>query len=310
MNSRFLAGARNDVLSLIGNTPLLELSRLHPGPGKLFAKAEFLNPGGSVKDRAGRKAIELAYQQGKLSPGQPVVEMTSGNMGAALALVCAALGHPFTATMSAGNSPERARMMRGLGAEVILVPQVDGSPGQVTGRDIEAAAARAIQIARERNAFFVDQMNNPASALAHEQTTGPEIWEQTGGALTAFVAIVGSAGTFCGVSRFLKSRNPAILCAAVEPAGAEILAGRPVSKPAHILQGAGYGIVPGNWSPGLADTFLAVTDEEATAMRAELGRREGLYVGFTAAANVCAAKKLMRPGAAVVTILCDTGLKY
>lgn len=301
------------VLDLIGRTPLVELSL--PGPGRILAKAEFLQPGGSVKDRAGRKAIELAYEEGRLVAGQTVVEMTSGNMGAALALVCAVTGNPFVAVMSAGNSPERARMMGGLGAEVMVVPQVDGTPGKVTGQDIGAAMNRAREVAGERKGFLVDQFNNPATVLAHEETTGPEIWEETGGEMDVFVAIIGSGGTFIGTSRFLKSRRPEIVCAAVEPAGAEFLAGRAVTKAGHLLQGAGYAVVPQQWTAGLADVFLAVTDEEATEMRAELGRREGLYVGFTAAANVCAAKKLLesgrvRAGGTVVTILCDTGLKY
>jgi cysteine synthase A len=241
--------------------------------------------------------------------------MTSGNMGSALAAVCTVSGNPFIATMSEGNSPERAKMMRGLGAEVILVPQVNGSPGKVTGKDIAAAIEIAVRIANDRNAFYVDQFNNPASVLAHEQTTGPEIWNEIGRDLDAFVAAVGSGGAFIGTARFLKSRNPAIVCAPVEPYGAEFLAGRPVTKPDHILQGTGYGLRPRLWEPALADVFLSVTDDEATAMRIELGRLEGLYVGFSAAANVCAAKKLIASGRlgtnpTVATILCDTGLKY
>ena len=302
-------------LDLIGETPIVELSRIHAGPGRILAKAEFLQPGGSVKDRVARKAIELAYQDGRLRPNQPVVEMTSGNMGSALAAVCAVTGNPFIATMSEGNSPERAKMMRGLGAEVILVPQVDGSPGKVTGKDIGAAIQLAIQVAKEQNAFYVDQFNNPASIIAHEQTTGPEIWRAVGRDLSAFVAAVGSGGTFVGAARYLKSQNPTIVCAPVEPAGAEILAGRPVTKADHILQGTGYGLTPPLWQAILADLFLSVTDEEASAMRADLGQREGLYVGLSAAANVCAAKKLIETGRlgaspTVVTILCDTGLKY
>jgi cysteine synthase A len=230
-------------------------------------------------------------------------------------VVCAVTQNPFVAVMPAGNSPERARMMRGLGAEVVVTPQVDGTPGKVTGKDIEAALERARGIARERNGFLVDQFRNPATFLAHEETTGPEIWAETRGEVDAFVAMVGSGGTFVGTSRFLKGRNPAIVCAAVEPEGAEFLAGKTVAKPAHLLQGAGYAMTPLDWPDGLADLFLAVSDAEAGEMRAELGRREGLYVGFTAAANVCAARKLLESGrlrreAMVVTILCDTGLKY
>jgi cysteine synthase A len=241
--------------------------------------------------------------------------MTSGNMGAGLAVVCSVLGHPFVVTMSQGNSPSRARMMRALGAEVVLVPQVDGSPGKVTGADIKAATERAIELVSERDAYYVDQFNNPACVRAHEDGTGPEIWEATAGELDAFVAAVGTGGTFVGVSRFLKRQSPDIYCAPVEPRGAEVLAGKDIVKPDHLLQGTGYSLVPPQWDPNLADGFLEVSDEEATDYRRLLAEKEGLHVGFSAAANVCAAAKLMDSGRlgsspSVVTILCDTGLKY
>lgn len=305
----------DSALEMIGNTPLVALKRLHPGPGTVLAKAEFVQPGGSVKDRAARQIIREAYATGKLVAGQPVVEMTSGNMGAGLAVVCNVTGNPFVAVMSVGNSPERVKMLRALGAEVVTTPQVDGVPGQVTGADIAAAVERARGITRERNAYYVDQFNNPGSTRAHELGTGPEIWAALGERLDAFVAIVGSGGTFVGTSRFLKRCKPALVCAAVEPAGAEVLAGKPVSKSRHVLQGTSYGSVPPHWNPKLCDTFLTVTDEEATACRQELAKREGLYVGFSAAANVCASVKLVQGGRlgtapTVVTVLCDTGLKY
>jgi len=302
-------------LDLIGNTPLVALERLHPGPGRILAKAEFLNPGGSVKDRAAKRIVEDARASGRLAPGQAVVEMTSGNMGAGLAVVCNVLGHPFVAVMSAGNSPERVRMLEALGAEVVLVPQMDGVPGQVTGADVKSAADAARRLARERGALYVDQFHNPASVSAHEHGTGPEIWEALGDRLSAFVSIVGSSGTFTGTARFLKHRRPEILCAAVEPEGCEPLAGRRIRKPRHLLQGTGYGVVPPHWQPGLADVLLTVSDEEAIRYRRLLAIKEGLYVGFSSAANVCAAVKLLTSGrlsgeATVVTILCDTGLKY
>lgn len=305
----------DSALEMIGNTPLVALKRLHPGPGTVFAKAEFVQPGGSVKDRAARQIIREAYDTGKLVAGQPVVEMTSGNMGAGLAVVCNVTGNPFIAVMSQGNSPERVKMLRALGAEVVTTPQVDGAPGQVTGADIAAAVERARAIVRERNAYYVDQFNNPASTRAHELGTGPEIWSALGDRLDAFVAAVGSGGTFVGTSRFLKQCKPGLFCAAVEPAGAEVLAGHPVTKPRHLLQGTGYGSVPPHWDPRLADAFLAVTDEETSAFRQLLAAKEGLHVGFSAAANVCAAVKLIASGRlghepTVATVLCDTGLKY
>lgn len=306
---------KSDALGLIGNTRLVALERVYRGRGEIFAKAEFLQPGGSVKDRAARAIIEGAQASGRLRPGQTVVEMTSGNMGAGLAVVCAVLGHPFVATMSAGNSAQRAHMLAALGAEVILVPQVDGSPGKVTGSDIAAATEEAIRIARERDGFYVDQFHNPDSVRAHEEGTGPEFWQQMEERIDAFVACVGSGGTFVGAARFLKRQNPRIVCAAVEPAGAEVLAGNRVVKPRHKLQGTGYGFVPSHWDARLMDLSIAITDEEAEQWRRRLAREEGLHVGYSAGANVGAAVKLLesgrlRKGARVATVLCDSGLKY
>lgn len=306
---------RKGSLDLIGNTPLVELRRIHTGPGKIYVKAEFLQPGGSVKDRAALQIIRDAFDSGALTKGQPVVEMTSGNMGAGLAVVCNAFGNPFTAVMSEGNSPNRARMLEALGARVVLTSQVDGSPGQVTGKDITAATERAIELAKETNAYYVDQFNNPSSILAHLRGTGPELWSDLGRGLSAFVAAVGTGGTFVGTSLFLKLKNPNVTCAAVEPEGAEILAGKPVTNPTHNMQGIGYGMQVPHWREELVDQYLAVTSEEAAAWRAELARVEGLHVGYSAAANVCASVKLAKSGLAgavpvIATILCDTGLKY
>ncbi len=305
----------SSALELIGDTPLLHLSRIHPGPGAILAKAEFVQPGGSVKDRAALRIIQDARSDGRLAPGQPVVEMTSGNLGAGLAIVCNVLGHPFIATMSEGNSPARARMLEALGAMVVRVAQVDGTPGHVTGADIDAATRRAVELAGERGAFYVDQFNNPSNVRAHEETTGPEIWAALGARLDAFVAAVGSGGTFVGAGHYLKRQKPEVRCLAVEPAGAQVLAGQPVTQRCHLLQGTGYGFVPPLWDPQLADGFIAVTDEEATRYRRLLAEREGLYVGYSAAANVCAVVKAIDGGSlgaapTVVTVLCDSGLKY
>jgi cysteine synthase A len=304
-----------DVLALIGRTPLVALGRIHPGPGKIVAKAEFVQPGGSVKDRAALRIIQDARNAGRLMPGQLVVEMTSGNMGAGLAVVCNVYGNPFIATLSEGNSPARAKMLEVLGAEVVLVPQVDGSPGKVTGKDIGAAIARAEELVRDRGAYYVDQFNNPSCVAAHEDGTGPEIEEAVGDELDAFVACVGTGGTFIGTSRYLKRRRPSIHCCAVEPLGAEVLACMEVTKPDHLLQGTGYSIVPPQWQPELVDGFLSVSDEEATEFQKKLAETEGLFVGYSAAANVCAACKLaesgqLGPDPIIATILCDTGLKY
>jgi cysteine synthase A len=302
-------------LDLIGRTPLLALERCYLGPGRIVAKAEFLQPGGSVKDRAAKAILLAARRDGRLRPGMPVVEMTSGNMGAGLSVVCAALGHPFIATMSAGNSPARARMMEALGAKVVLVPQIDGSAGQVTGSDVAAAARMAAEIAAAEGGFYVDQFNATEGISVHESTTGPEILEQFGRPVDGWVAAVGTGCTFMGVARALKSANPATLCAAMEPEGSEPLAGKAVVKPRHVVQGTGYGSVPPHWEHDLMDLSVSVTDAEVADWRERLGHLEGLYVGFSAAANVCAAAKLLssgrlHSGATVATVLCDTGLKY
>jgi cysteine synthase len=302
-------------IDLICGTPLIALDRVHPGPGRLLAKAEFLQPGGSVKDRSARAILMAARSDGRLQPGAPVVEMTSGNMGAGLAVTCAVLGHPLIVTMSAGNSPQRARMLETLGAEVVLVAQIDGAPGQVTGADVAAAATAARRIAADRRGFYVDQFHAPECRQAHETTTGPEIWEQSGGRVDAWVAAVGTGATFLGVGAALRERNRLILCAAVEPVGCQPLAGLPIVKPRHLLQGTSYGSVPPHWKSSLMDLSLPVTDEDVDRWRRLLATREGLHVGYSAAANVCAASALLSsgrlsPNAVAVTVLCDTGLKY
>ncbi|MGE0173405.1 MAG: PLP-dependent cysteine synthase family protein [Oligoflexales bacterium] len=299
----------------IGKTPLIKLDRIYSGPGELYGKAEFLQPGGSVKDRAALQIIKDAYESGGLCSGQPVVEMTSGNMGAGLAVVCAALGNPFIAVMSEGNSPERAKMLRGLGAELVLVPQVDGMPNKVTGNDIQRATEVAMELVKVRSAFYADQFHNQSCVKAHLQTTGPEIWSDMDGKVDAFVAAIGSGGTFVGASRYLKNQKKDIYLVAVEPQGAEVLSGKPVYKPQHIMQGIGYGFIPPHWDRSLPNDIMAVTDEESGHFKEMLGKKEGLFVGFSAGANVAASVRLLTSGklprnASVVTLLCDSGLKY
>lgn len=303
------------VLDLIGSTPLLELSRIHRGPGRILAKAEFLSPGGSMKDRAARQIVRDAESSGQLAPGQTVVEMTSGNMGSGLAIVCGAMGHPFVAVMSRGNSPARRTQMEALGAEVVLVDQVDGSPGRVTGSDLQAAVERARAIVGERGAFYSNQFHNESGRRAHETTTGPETWQQSGGAIDAFVCVVGTGASLVGVAGYLRTKSRRIRIYAVEPAMSRPLAGQPVERPQHLLQGSGYGAVPPLCHGFTADGYLAVSDDEALAYQRDLGRLEGLFVGPSSAANVCAAVTLARSGElgpqpTIATLLCDTGLKY
>jgi len=309
-------GARlGSILDAIGHTPLVALDRLTAGlQSRIVVKLEGANPGGSIKDRAALQCIIEAEADGRLRPGGTVVELTSGNMGAGLAVVCGVKSYRFIAVMSVGNSRERVQMLRALGADVELVPQMpDGVLGMVSGDDLALVEERTQALARDLGAFRPDQFRNPACARAHEQTTGPEIWAQTGGGVTHFCAIVGTAGTFVGTARALKSRNGAVECYAVEPAGAQVLAGRPVRDPRHKLQGAGYASVPPLWDAHVSDGTLAISDDEAMETARLLATREGIFAGFSSGANVAAALRLARtatPGSLIATIACDTGLKY
>jgi cysteine synthase A len=307
----------DSVLGAIGNTPLVALDRLRGGKGdgpRILAKLEFFSPGGSVKDRAALNMLEEAEKSGSLRAGQMVVELTSGNMGIGLAVACAVKGYRFTAVMSEGNSSERWRVMKALGAKVVLVPQASGGvPGKVTGEDLALAERKAGQLVRRYGAYRVDQFKNPANPAAHRASTGEEIWSQTGGRVDCFVAIAGTAGTFVGTAGALKAHNPAVKCFVVEPAGAPILAGRRVTSQKHKLQGTGYALVPEVWDPSLCDGYLTVTDSEAVVTARRLASKEGILSGFSGGANVAAclklAKRLPKAGT-IVTIIPDTGLKY
>ena len=305
------------VLGAIGNTPLVAIDRLTEGlPGRIVVKLEYDNPGGSVKDRVALAVVEAAEREGRRRPGGTVIELTSGNMGTGLAVVCAIKGYRMIAVMSAGNSVERRRQLESLGAEVELVPQAPGGrPGQVSGEDLALVETRTAELVRELGAFRPDQFQNPNAVRAHELTTGPEIWEQTGGRVGAFVASVGTGGTFVGVARALKSRNPAVRCYAAEPASAPYIARGPegVTSTSHKIQGTGYALVPPLWQPELVDGFLSVTDGAAVATARSLATREGIFGGFSGGANVAAALEVagrVPPGTLVATVICDTGLKY
>ncbi|RWS25924.1 beta-cyanoalanine synthase-like protein, partial [Leptotrombidium deliense] len=200
-------------------------------------------------------------------------------------------------------------------ANLILTDQVEGSPGNVTLADVQEAEKAAMDVIKKTGAYYVDQFNNEDNCLAHEETTGPEIWRQTGHKVDAFVAAVGTSGTLTGVSRFLKKVKPDCLTVAVEPEGAEVIAGKPVTKPLHVMQGSGYGRVQPLFRHEYVNESIAVSSEEAIEYRKLLGFKEGLHLGYTSGANVCAAIKLLKSGklpedANVVTILCDSGLKY
>lgn len=303
------------VLDTIGNTPLVELARItRKLDGAIFAKLEFLNPGHSKKDRIARQIIEDAEASGQLQPGDTVVELTSGNTGTGLAIVCAAKGYRFVAVMSRGNSTERARMMSALGAEVALVDQAPGSrAGQVSGDDLALVEDRARQITRERGAFRADQFQLSGNARAHYQHTAPEIMRQSGG-IDAFCDFVGSGGSFAGCARYFKACDPAIQCYVVEPQGAAAIAGEAVTRPNHKIQGGGYamGDLP-LIDRELIDGYLQVSDEDALEMARRLARQEGLFAGFSSGANLAAALQLLTSvhrGDRIAILLPDSGLKY
>lgn len=304
------------VVQAIGDTPLVELSRLtrHLGlNGRLLAKLDNLLPGYSKKDRAARAIIEAALASGRLQPGQAVVELTSGNMGTGLAIVCAVAGHPFIAVMSAGNSIERARMMRALGAEVIIVPQAsDGVPGQVTAADLALVDVEVRRVVIERGAFRADQFEDGANPAAHALGTGPEIWAQSGGSVTAFCDFAGSGGTLAGAAAALTPNG--VRCYAVEPEGAEAIAGDVVRNPDHPIQGGGYAMPDLTHLRGaeLAGT-VSVSGEEAREGAQALARVEGIFGGYSAGANLAGAVALLRgpeEGGTVAFVVCDSGLKY
>ena len=302
-------------IEAIGNTPLVELSRItHDVDGRILAKLELLNPGYSKKDRIARQIIEDAEAEGLLKPGQTIVELTSGNTGTGLAIVCAVKGYHFVAVISRGNSTERTRMMSALGAEVVLVDQLpESKPGQVSGGDLALVEKKTQEIVRDRGAFRADQFHLEANLLAHYMHTGPEILRQSGG-IDAFCDFVGSGGSFAGCSKTFKEYDTNIKCYIVEPDGAAVLAGQPVAHPNHRIQGGGYSM------PELLqidrdtiDGFLTVTDEEAVSMTRRLATEEGLFAGFSAGANVAAALQLLQTnhkGETIAALLCDSGLKY
>jgi cysteine synthase A len=300
----------------IGNTPLIDLARLtRDVDGRILAKLEYFNPGYSKKDRIARQIIADAQASGELSPGQTVVELTSGNTGTGLAIVCGIKGYPFVAVMSKGNSIERARMMSALGAEVVLVDQLPGSvPGQVSGADLELVEKETRQIVTEREAFRADQFRLKSNFRAHYLNTGPEIIRQSAGQIDLFCDFAGTGGSYAGCTAALKEHNPMIKCFIVEPEGAAILGGEPVTHPNHRIQGGGYAIADLLMLKAeQIDGYLKVTDEQAIQMARRLAKEEGIFAGFSSGANVAAAMQLIQTsfkGKTAVVLICDSGLKY
>ncbi len=290
---------------LIGNTPLLELTHLQEGLNvRLLAKLEYLNPAGSVKDRAAKAMLDDAEIKGLLPPGGTVIEPTSGNTGIGLAAVAAVRGYKCIIVMPDSMSPERRQLMAAYGAEVVLTPGALGMSGAI-------AKAKEL-VATIPGSFLPDQFGNPANAAAHYETTGPELLADTQGKLDIFVAGVGTGGTVTGTGKFLKEHIPGITVAAVEPAGSPVLSGGKAGP--HGLQGIGAGFVPGVLDPTVYDLVLPITEEAAKDAARKLARQEGLLVGISSGAALAGALALAkRPenkGKTIAVLLPDTGERY
>jgi cysteine synthase B len=287
------------ILDLVGNTPLMELSHISREAGApVFAKAEFCNPSGSVKDRAAKAMILDGIARGKLAPGKTIIDATSGNTGIAYAMIGAALGFQVKLFLPANTSKERKGMMSHYGAEIVETSPLEGSDGAFL-------AARDEAQAHPEKYFYPNQYNNDANWKAHYNGTGEEIWRQTEGRVSHFICGMGTSGTFMGTSRRLKEYKPDLRALAVQP-----------DSPFHGIEGTKHmdsTIKPGFYDAAWPDSFVEVSTEDAYAMARRLAREEGLYVGVSSAANVFAALRFasgLPEGSVVVTVLCDSGDRY
>lgn len=294
----------DSVLDLVGETPVVRLRKLSPAGGAtIWGKCEHLNPGGSVKDRICLAMIEAAEEEGRLKPGDTIVEPTSGNTGIGLALVCARKGYKLVLTMPASMSLERRALLEAYGVEIVLT-----APERV----MEGAMEAARNIVKERGAFMPEQFSNPANPGIHMSTTARELLRAfEGQTIDAFVAAVGTGGTVSGVGEALKAHNPAARVIAVEPSASPVLIG---GEPGPTkIQGLNAGFVPRNYHADVVDEVIGVSDRDAWDTKLTLATEEGLLLGISAGANVWAARQVARdlgPGKTVVTILCDTGERY
>jgi cysteine synthase A len=297
-----------NLLSAIGNTSIVRLAKLAPAGGpRILAKLEWENPTGSMKDRMALAAISRAEADGRLKPGGTVVEYTGGSTGTSLALVCAAKGYRIRIVTSDAFSREKRDHMEALGAELVLVPSEGGLTTKKLILDMIEAAR---ELSREPGTFWTDQLKN-VDSVAGYHALGEEIWNQTGGRVDAFVHTVGTAASSRGVAEVLKRHDPKVRIACVEPAESSVLLGG--SPGPHKIEGVGIGYVPPLWEPSLVDEILAVPTEEAKAMTRRLAREEGLFAGTSSGANVVAALRVaerLGPEATVVTLMCDSGMKY
>lgn len=302
-----------NTLALIGNTPMVELTQLDTGPCRLFLKLEDHNPGGSIKDRIALKMIEMAEHEGQLKPGMVIIEATAGNTGIGLALVAAFKGYRLILVIPDKMSQEKIRHLRALGAEIIIT-RSDVNRGHP---EYYQDLARTISN-KTPNSFFVDQFSNPANPLAHELTTGPEIWQQMDHQLDAFVYGVGTGGALTGISRFLKRVQPNIDIVVADPKGSIIAEyvnhhRKIESTEKWLVEGIGEDYIPAICDLSLASRAITVEDHDSFATAREVLQKEGLIIGASAGTMICAALRYCREqqqAKRVVTILCDTGNKY
>ncbi len=300
-----------DITKTMGNTPLVKINRLIPaGQATVLAKCEFFNPLGSVKDRIGVAMIEAGEKAGKITSETNIMEATSGNTGIALAFVCAAKGYKLTLTMPESMSTERRKLLRIMGANLVLTPASEGMPG---------AIRRCSELAQSTpNSFIPSQFDNPANVQIHEKTTAEEIWRDADGKVDAIVSAVGTGGTITGVAGVLKQRNPQFRAIAVEPTNSPVItqckANQPLKPGPHKIQGAGAGFIPKNLHVSLVDEVIQISNEDAFAWARRLAREEGILAGISSGANICAAAQVAaRPemkGKTIVTIMCSTGERY
>jgi cysteine synthase len=293
----------DSILDTIGNTPVVRLNRIAPPDVTIYVKIEAFNPMSSVKDRLALAIIKDAEDRGAIEPGQTVVEATSGNTGIALAMVCAAKGYPFVATMAESFSVERRKIMRALGAKVILTPASERGTGMVK---------RAEQLAAQHGWFLARQFENPANPAFHRQTTGPEILKDFAGRrLDYWVTGWGTGGTLTGAGEVLKLARPSVRIVATEPAGASLLGGKEWNP--HKIQGWTPDFVPDVLNPKVFDQLVPVTDEDGKQMARRLAREEGIFVGISAGATLAAGMKVAEraeEGAVLLVMLPDTGERY
>jgi cysteine synthase A len=296
------------ILEFVGRTPLVELKRVVPnGHARVFVKDESQNPTGSMKDRMALSVVDRATESGRLRPSGIVVEYTGGSTGTSLAFVCAARGYAIIVVTSDAFSQEKRDHMRALGASVI---EIESEGGQTTKKLIRSMIDKAEDLSTSPNAFFADQFNNPDAAAGYAPLAD-EVWEELCGEVDAFVQSVGTAQCISGISAVLRARSPAIEIVAVEPAESPVLSGGAPGP--HKIEGVGPGFVPPIWANGIADDILLVSTDEAKEMTRRLAREEALFAGTSSGANVVAALQVaerLGPGKMVVTLLCDSGLKY